>query len=320
MKTWFQFILSISLIAVSVSTFAETALPTISFKRLISFGDSLSDIGTYSQVASAQGGGKFTTNPGKIWIEIIASKLHLPLEVNRQEGFGKPVQIVGGFDYAQGGSRIALEASSDNTFTARPIAAQVGYFLIENKSFDQDDLVLIQGGSNDLFAQLEALKNGAVKPDEAIQNMAQAAEDFSTIVANLKNSGARQIIVINLPVIEQTPLILKLDPEIQKLVTVMVSTFNQTLMTKIKTMNINLIDFYSFDLRFNQNYQQLGFKNITEPACRIETLPAGSSLFCSDQTLVNPTANQDYKFADLLHPTSAYSKVVADFIFSKIFE
>ncbi|WP_350670882.1 hypothetical protein, partial [Pseudoalteromonas sp. CAL494-MNA-CIBAN-0108] len=35
--------------------------------QIVSFGDSLSDVGTYSQIKLGFGGGRFTTNPGQVW-------------------------------------------------------------------------------------------------------------------------------------------------------------------------------------------------------------------------------------------------------------
>src|SRR3978361_2316416 len=41
--------------------------------QVVSFGDSLSDVGTYAPVAAANfGGGRFTTNPGQIWVQDVA--------------------------------------------------------------------------------------------------------------------------------------------------------------------------------------------------------------------------------------------------------
>ena len=38
--------------------------------QVVSFGDSLSDVGTYSPViTSSFGGGRFTTNPGEVWTQ-----------------------------------------------------------------------------------------------------------------------------------------------------------------------------------------------------------------------------------------------------------
>ena len=248
MKNWFQFIFSMLLIVLSLSTFAhaDTTTSVATYDRVIAFGDSLSDVGTYAQAAGPKGGGKFTTNPGKLWLEVIADKLNLPMQPNRQEGFGLPIKFLGGFNYAQGGSRLVFE-SGDKALTARPIASQIGYFLVDNAHFLAHDLVLIQGGANDIFAQMNALKAGTITPEQAVQNMAQTADDFSVMIANIKNSGATKVVVVNLPMIEKTPRVLSLDPQVQQLVAAMVDTFNKTLAAKTSSMKITLVDFYSFD-------------------------------------------------------------------------
>ena len=77
-------------------------------QRMVVFGDSLSDAGTYTPVAQAVGGGKFTTNPGPVWAETVASQMGVELTpavmgyANQVQSCPKP----GCFDYAQGGSRV----------------------------------------------------------------------------------------------------------------------------------------------------------------------------------------------------------------------
>lgn len=322
MKNWFQLIVSISLIVFCVSTFAAEGDSAQPYGRIVSFGDSLSDLGTYGMAAGPVGGGKFTTNPGKIWIEIIAAKLGLEVKPNRQEGFGLPVREIGGFNYAQGGSRVVFprtKASDDEApaATARPVTEQVGMFLLQHKAFQANDLVLIQGGANDLFTQLTSVKAGKIKPEQAIQNMIQAGEDLATIIANLKANGARKLVVVNLPAIEQTPKMIVLDPQTQQFIKLMVTSFNGTLAQKTLGLDILLVDFYNFDLNFNSHYQELGFKNISTPACK-NNLPTSSSLFCSGKTLIEAGADLTYKFADEVHPATGFSKVAGEFIYAEI--
>ena len=304
-----------------VVTFLSTAsLADGSYKRMIVFGDSLSDLGTYARAAGPMGGGQFTTNPGPIWAKLVANKLGLSLKVNRQEGFGLPLKIVGGFDYAQGGARIAVtnSSSTDTKSTARPLKEQLGYFLADYKNFKSDDLVFMQGGANDLFAQLTALGAGQISAQQAIENMQTAALDLAALVSEVNQAGAEHLVIINLPAIEQTPRVLAFDPQTQKLIQMMVQTFNQVLRQQTLTAKATYIDFYSFDVQFNQNYQQYGFTNISQPACRIDVLPGQSSLFCGIKSLVNPKANLFYKFADAIHPTTGFSRVVAQFIYSQL--
>ena len=96
------------------------------FTQQVSFGDSLSDVGTYAVGAVKQaGGGKFTINGdgtaknpelnGKIWVEFLAAELKLPapcaaqtgLEGDAARGFSVAISNnLNCFNYAQGGSRV----------------------------------------------------------------------------------------------------------------------------------------------------------------------------------------------------------------------
>lgn len=154
------------------------------YDRLIAFGDSLSDVGSYRTPGiAAFGGGKYTVNGpnGLVWIEQIADALNLPAPCAAQTGlqssgalaaFAAPV--VDHPDctaYAQGGSRVthpigpwnaALTASPNPTTAFQgqlgqltvPVATQVAMHLQRNHGrFDRDDLVLALAGGNDLFMQ-----------------------------------------------------------------------------------------------------------------------------------------------------------------------
>lgn len=131
------------------------------FQRVVVFGDSLSDGGAYTAWASgaasganrfvgatplqmlaaaAPYGGKFTTNPGTVWVENIATTLGYPL---------KPANLMGGgvasmnlslaqfgsctscTNYAQGGSRVTLQPGIGNVGTtanpANVAVAPIGF-------------------------------------------------------------------------------------------------------------------------------------------------------------------------------------------------
>lgn len=66
-----------------------------SFSRLYFIGDSLSD--------SAQFGSRFTTNPGQVWAQDLASRLGNEALPNTQ----------GGSDYAAGGARVVVDEAFD---------------------------------------------------------------------------------------------------------------------------------------------------------------------------------------------------------------
>lgn len=302
---------------ISLTSFADQA----PYERIVAFGDSLTDGGTYSQAASNAGGGKYTTNPGQIWIEVVAEKLNLKIQPNRFEGFQSPLLVVGGFNYAQGGARVTIPADPKDAVkeTARSVSEQISYFVTAHKKFNATDLVFLQGGANDLFAQLKSVAAGQLPPEQAVQNVGVAAAQFAALAKQLKSVGAVHLYVINLPMIESTPRVVALGPQIQGLVAMMIKTFNATLAGQLQGTDIQQLDIYTFDKTLNENYQQYGFKNIDKVACKSEVV-GGWSLFCSANSLVEPGADLTYKFADPIHPSTGYSKAAGDFIYKKVTE
>ena len=288
------------------------------FDRLIVFGDSLSDVGTYSEIASKEGGGKFTTNPGLLWIENIAKNMSLSTVPYIHEGFAKPAKLQGGFNYAQGGARLTALAGSASTFTARSLSYQFDQFIKENKEFKSTDIVFVQGGANDISSLLRDIRNKTTTPEKAIKSAVLLADDFVKLLVKINSAKAKSIVVLNLPAMELAPSIQALDPLIQNLVAAMVKEFNQELSSKLSTENFYLVDVNQFDKTVNDNYKQYGLTNVKLPACRLADLPQRSSLFCTGKNLSEPTAGEKYKFADELHPTTGYSKIVGDFIWSNI--
>jgi phospholipase/lecithinase/hemolysin len=90
---------------------ADVSLPPGGIKlQVVSFGDSLSDVGTYSPFAAKNfNGGLFTTNPGTIWTQQVAAYYGGELKPAFVGGFGQPLQPAGGLGFGQGGSRVSLQ-------------------------------------------------------------------------------------------------------------------------------------------------------------------------------------------------------------------
>jgi phospholipase/lecithinase/hemolysin len=163
----------------------------------VSFGDSLSDAGTYTPATSANGdgappyfGGKLTTNSATstIWVENVASALGLvitPAEV----GFaGQSVQCPAAANpalagtctaYGQAGSRITDPNGVRHTDPATgalraltvPIKTQIANHLARFSSFKPTDLVLVWAGGNELFWQMEP--DPRINPDSYVVRLAQ---------------------------------------------------------------------------------------------------------------------------------------------------
>lgn len=187
--------------------------PKPHFSAQISFGDSLSDVGTYAVgTIKVLSGGKFTINgdntrlnpafTGLTWIEVMAARLGLPapcaaqtgLDGNASQGYSVPVQNHAGcFGYGQGGSRVTNPVGPNNKLTGSalgaltvPVRTQIANHLaLSGGKFKPDDLVLVMAGGNDMLYQLGALQAGAMAAGQA----AGAKQYFDSLVPLLA-SGA----------------------------------------------------------------------------------------------------------------------------------
>jgi len=208
--------------------------------QVVSFGDSLSDVGTYSpNILPGFGGGKFTTNPGNIWVQNVAQYYGGTITPAYEGGFGLPLTATGGLGYAQGGADVSAAnpdgegwAPGNAAATTVPVATQVSNYLGAHGSFNASQLVLINGGANDIFqfstntnlaavgaAVQAAIAGGAVPNTQAGQVQAiagymqtnntqvfQSAVALATQIQTLVSSGAKHVVLMTVPDIGQTPL------------------------------------------------------------------------------------------------------------------
>ncbi|WP_186119312.1 SGNH/GDSL hydrolase family protein [Burkholderia gladioli] len=331
---------------------APAAPPAGVQKQIVSFGDSLSDAGTYSpQILLGFGGGRFTTNPGEVWTQKVAEYFGDTLKPAYEGGFGVPLQATGGLGYAQGGSRVTLQpglghadASVPNAdfaqATTTPIATQVQQYLQAHGSFNANQIVLINGGANDILFQAQvaaAAGNTPAAQVAAAQAVGLAAQQFGQIIAQIANAGASHVFVANMPDIGTTPLAVAGGAATQAALTQLSGLFNQTLNAtlaalQVDTSKVKVMDVYTWQDGIGANFQANGFTvGNTGTACNLTTMaaaaakagvanPSGfaSSLFCSPQTYTVANADQTYMFADTVHPTTRLHALVAQFVEQQI--
>jgi phospholipase/lecithinase/hemolysin len=158
--------------------------PRVAFTSMVSFGDSLSDVGTYrvGPIAAA-GGGRFTVNPGvvttpTIWTEYVALQIGLTSCAARSGGFGSVEKPVSGCrNYAQGGARVQNPKGVGNSvgvgFIAgpltEPVVTQLANYAADNGSenFTDKQLVTVLAGANDIFGLTDQLKLDATAAGNA---------------------------------------------------------------------------------------------------------------------------------------------------------
>lgn len=175
----------------------ETSSNSVGFTSMVSFGDSLSDVGAYKvgNVAAA-GGGKWTVNSAtsQNWTELIAAQYKLPAPCPAQTGLPSlipqlPPVAVQNFsacrNYAQGSSRVTspagpgsfaiqqavLQATGSPVAAAQaaglglmalPVVNQMANHLTNvGGSYSGKELVTVFAGGNDVFLNLNGVSSAA---------------------------------------------------------------------------------------------------------------------------------------------------------------
>ena len=242
------------------TTMLSTAVMADEFRidRLFVVGDSLSDIGTYSQAIRAAGAAQgqalpdipyqFTNNladgSSLNYSEVVADRLGIePIEPNLITGVpataGTPLAgfandiDVGGTNYAQGGARVSIE--NDNQaqllggITQTPSTTQVDRLLTARPSFNSNDLVIYWTGANDVSVNAEEI--GVTQtPEQAFQAVGLAATQAVAEVERLIDAGATNLVVVTVPDIgTSTPVGQSQTAQGQAVLSGLTSTYNSIL-------------------------------------------------------------------------------------------
>ena len=338
----------------SGSSTAASATPAggISLKT-VSFGDSLSDVGTYALATTQFAGGRFTTNPGQVWTQDVANYYGDTLSPAVTGGLGAPTQSAGGLGFAQGGARVALTPGiGAPTLTALPITNQIQNYLAQYGSFNSNQLVLIQGGPNDIFTQVQiaaAAGNTPTALGTAQTNVITAGATLAAAVQSVLNAGATKVVVVNVPDIGGTPQALAAGTQAQALLTGLSQAFNGALAAQLQTLGILgkviFVDAFTWQDGIAANLAANGFSvGNTGTGCNLTLMqskatayatatpsvlssgetPAqfgaslASSLFCSPEMYTAANADQTFMFADGVHPTTHLHQLFAQFVEQKI--
>ncbi|MEQ1517051.1 MAG: autotransporter domain-containing protein [Usitatibacteraceae bacterium] len=287
----------------------------VQFSGVFVFGDSLSDSGFFrpflvaigTPPATAAGLGRFTTNPGPVWSELIAQTYG---------GNAAPSNAGGGI-FAQGGARAqGASSSTPPGFAQRPVGTQIDeYFTRTSGAADPNALYAVWAGANDIFQNFAGIAGGTVNPTTVINT---AAGTEIAQIQRLRAAGARYVMVFNLPDLGGTPAF---SPGVvgaagSAAATSLSVAYNATLFTGLAGTRVIPVDTFALFTDVKNNAAAFGFTNTTGVACNA-TPPAGL-IACGPGNLVASGAASSYLFADSVHPTTASHAVVADFVKSLI--
>ncbi|SAK86908.1 phospholipase/lecithinase/hemolysin-like protein [Caballeronia hypogeia] len=288
--------------------------------QVVAFGDSLSDVGTYAPVASAVGGGRFTTNPGQVWAQNVAQYYGDTLTAAFTIDLGHELKPQNGLGYAQGGSTVATPANQYQYLTdvigniEMPVTQQIDSYLSAHGSFNAGQLVLVWAGANDVLR--------AGSPPAANATVQAAANTLAQLVARIVQNGAAHVVVVNVPNIGLSPDGIGQSDHGANF-TQLSQLFNATLNAALQTNGVQgkviVVDSYAWTTQTIANYQANGFAvSNTAQACDPSKTPHDTSLLCSPATYVSSNADQTYMFADELHPTTRMHALFAQYVEQQI--
>ena len=190
----------------------------IQFSSQVSFGDSLSDVGTYAvgTVATLHGG-KYTVNSltpsEQNWTELMAATLGLPAPCPAETGldglasegfFQTPASHTGCYGYGQGGARVTLPYGPGNAnlpaaeggsavlgqLTVPVVTQMQNHLTAIGGKFSGKEVVFVLAGANDVFVNYaaSAIAAGTAAVQTLVTNQVTAditAKVTSDIGANL---------------------------------------------------------------------------------------------------------------------------------------
>ena len=262
--------------------------------RIISFGDSLSDSHNMFNASqwklpssSTHMLGRFTN--GLTWVEYISQQFNMPLNN----------WAVGG----AGGDTVKLILPG----LRQQIDSWVTYKSTTQNYNPQHTLVTIWIGGNDLISY--------------DRTVSQIIGDVNYTINILIKHGIKNILVMNLPNLTQTPLFVK-KYNTTKNVEVLfndVVEYNQqleklvnTIKTQYADMNIVMMDTFSIMDNILKYPAQYGFTNYNQSCLEINDDSAMNYINPS----INPRAEcnnaNDFVFWDILHPTTKSHKIIAN--------
>lgn len=281
---------------------------------VVTFGDSLSDSGN---IPGLTGGVNFPPSPpyagnrfsnGAVFSEVL------------------PGLLGGAFDptlnFATGGALTGADNLNSNRPNADPesdltsivlpgIETQVDGFLATGGQLDEDDVVIVYGGANDVFV---AAETAATLPADQIPDLVQstaatAAQNLATSVVKLNSVGGETFILPNLPDIGATPSFTAGGADSIALGTGFTRAHNLALGEAAASLqaqtgaNVVVFDISGILNDIQANPDRYGITNTTE-AC-IDTV----ACVTGDQA----TQNQ-FLYFDSVHPTAGVHAQVANIL------
>jgi len=269
---------------------------------LVVFGDSLSDEGNFYL---ASGGllppsplyfnGRFSNGP--VWTERLANAMNEPIPLP---------SLIGGTNYAFNGAR----ASGASPYGTPDLVTQVDTYLLANGGdADRDDTFVIWAGANDIFY-------GSASGE--VNFIPEAVQAISGAIRDLYDAGARNIVVLDLPLLGQTPFF-NTVPAASSALNAATTAFNSLLSAQLQSLRRDLRRIRIADVKVSQLFQAVtrtprlfGLRNVVDSSTLFNPV---TGLGFAIVPNVDPNR---YLFWDSIHPTAQGHKIIATYAFIDI--
>ncbi len=280
---------------------AVASAQAASYSNLYIFGDSLSDSGTFGPILDVGRNARFTTKPGTVWAENLGASYGLSVTPAYTAEPGRIGPLVfslnaSGNNFAVGDARInAAPPNLSEAVNLPSVRMQVDGFLARGP-LDSNALYVVSGGHNDVFAQLGG------SPVAAQTAMITAANDLTAQVTRLQSAGARNLIVVGIMDISQTPIGRAQTPTDAAQLNDLITTFETSLTSGLAGKNLLYFDTGRLLDTVLANPAAYGFTNTTDPACG-----EVNALQCQ-------VPADGHLFADNKHPSTSMHSVISDWV------
>lgn len=289
------------------------------FSQTVFFGDSLSDTGRLKGIVTDAKpiiGGQlqlsFTTNPDPVWTKVLADSYGTKAEPHTTTN-------PQGTNYAVGSARSSQEVNW-SVFKIPSTNQQITDYLTDNQGkTDPNALYAVWIGANDLIAAAQASS-----PADAQTAISTAVRNTAIDVETLNRTGAKYILVPNIPDLSLTPRAIygeSLRAGTQAQAQLAASLYNANLFSALNQSTANIIPANTFALlqEATSNAKEFGFENVAGVACRMPNRTLGAddvastSLACAPANLIEKDANETYAFADDIHPSGRTHRILAQY-------
>lgn len=290
------------------------------YDSIFVFGDSTSDTGNSLNLtgfppAPFYTDGRFSNGP--IWVDYLGESLGLdPTLFTTLPSNGSIPSD--GVNFATGGATTGRDSLADPFFpdaNSPGLADQIDEYtnLLGGRSADPDALYTVFAGGNDYIRLLSS----PVPPSDIPAQISQTVGNLSNALATLAQSGARDIIVVNLPNLGDLPVGSSQQAALNQLTGAHNAALAQSiagLKQQFSGTNFITLDVNSLFQTVRNDPARFGFSNVTDNCTNfdfpiIDAADLEGLRNCNNALAIDPKA---FLFWDNQHPTTEGHRLIAN--------